>query len=129
MGGGPSAWKHAEYILILTASELLIRAVTESRMRAEVPMCVRHACSRRLLKLPMSVSSLVGDAIAIAPARAQLGGGGSEAGERSEERLLALNSLFACCWRGGTTVPSVAFLKLVISPYTRGERGKKVSIT
>ena len=64
MGGGPSAWKHAEYILILTASELLIRAVTESRMRAEVPMCVRHACSRRLLKLPMSVSSLVGDAIA-----------------------------------------------------------------
>ena len=92
MGGGPSAWKHAEYILILTASELLIRAVTESRMRAEVPMCVRHACSRRLLKLPMSVSSLVGDAIAIAPARAQLSGGGSEAGERSEERLLALNS-------------------------------------
>ena len=63
MGGGPSAWKHAEYILILTASELLMRAVTERRTRAAVPMCVRHACSRRLLKLLVSESSLDGDAI------------------------------------------------------------------
>tara|TARA_B100000795_G_C22412431_1_gene291362 strand:+ start:263 stop:502 length:240 start_codon:yes stop_codon:yes gene_type:complete len=63
MGGGPSAWKHAEYILIFTASELPIRAVTESRMRVAVPMCERHAWSRRLLNLLVSESSLFGDAI------------------------------------------------------------------
>jgi len=63
MGGGPSAWKHAEYIFTFTASELPIRAVTESRMRVAVPMCERHAWSRRLLNLFVSESSLVGDAI------------------------------------------------------------------